>query len=65
MSSHHSIPSAASGSDANVAEIGGHGGRLASILSAFALGFSGLSLYESSLKRADLEVYVPDRKSVV
>lgn len=42
-----------------IAEIGGHGGRLATLLSAFALAFSGFSLYETALKTADLEVYVP------
>lgn len=47
------------GSSANIAEIGGHGGRIASMLSALALGFSGLSYYESVMKTADLEVYVP------
>jgi hypothetical protein len=46
------------GSAANVAEIGGYGGRFASVLSAFALSFSGLSYYESVVKTADLEVYV-------
>jgi len=46
------------GSAANIAEIGGHGGRLASMLSALALGFSGLSFYESVMKNALLEVYV-------
>lgn len=51
--------SVADASEANVAEIGGHGGRIASILSALALGFSGLSFYESVLKTAALEVYVP------
>jgi hypothetical protein len=47
------------GSNASIAEIGGHGGQLASVLSAFALGFSGLSFYVSVMKTADLEVYVP------
>lgn len=51
--------SAADASETNVAEIGGHGGRIAAILSALALGFSGLSFYESVLKTAALEVYVP------
>jgi hypothetical protein len=46
-------------SETNVAEIGGHGGRIASVLSAFALAFSGLSFYESVMKTAQLEVYVP------
>lgn len=47
------------GTDANIAEIGGHGGRVASVLSALALAFSGLSFYESVMKTAALEVYVP------
>lgn len=57
--SNHISQSTMSGSDANTAEVGGHGGRLAAVLSAFALGFSGLSFYESVLKTASLEVYVP------
>ena len=47
------------GSNANIAETGGHGGRLATILSALALCFSGLSFYESAWKTANLEVFVP------
>lgn len=58
MSSHVSSGAAAA-SDTNVAEIGGHGGRIASVLSAVALAFSGLSYYESVMKTAALEVYVP------
>lgn len=46
-------------SEANIAEVGSHGGRIASLLSAFALAFSGLSFYESVMKTAALEVYVP------
>lgn len=45
--------------DTTVADIGGRGGQIASVLSALALGFSGLSFYESVLKTASLEVYVP------
>ena len=44
---------------AQIAEHGGHGGLLATLVSGIALIFSGLSYYESSMKRADLEVYVP------
>jgi hypothetical protein len=44
---------------AEVAESGSHGGTLATVISAVALGFSGLSYYESSLASADLTVYVP------
>jgi len=47
------------GSAVGIAEIGGRGGRWATMLSALALGFSGLSFYESVMKTADLEVYVP------
>jgi hypothetical protein len=47
------------GSAVNIAEIGGRGGKWATMLSALALGFSGLSFYESVMKTADLEVYVP------
>lgn len=44
---------------AHIVEHASHGGLLATILSAFALVISGLSYYESSLKTADLTVYVP------
>jgi hypothetical protein len=47
------------GANANTAEVVAHGGRFATILSALALVFSGLSYYESVLKTADLEVFVP------
>lgn len=40
-------------------EHGGHGGLFATLLSAVALIFSTLSYYESSMKTADLEVFVP------
>ena len=43
----------------SLAEHGSHGGMFATVLSAVALLFSGLSYYESSLKTADLAVYVP------
>lgn len=36
-----------------------HGGRLATLLSGIALVFSGFTFYESSLKSADLAVFVP------
>ena len=42
-----------------IAEHSIHGGLFATILSGVALVFSGLSYYESSLKTADLAVYVP------
>ncbi|MFM9942996.1 MAG: hypothetical protein ACKVP7_26295 [Hyphomicrobiaceae bacterium] len=38
---------------------GGHGGWLATTLSALAFVFSGFSFYMSALQQADLEVYVP------
>lgn len=44
---------------AHIVEHASHGGLLATILSAFALVISGLSYYESSLRTADLSVYVP------
>lgn len=47
------------GGMANVAETGGHGGMLATIFSAAALGFSGFSFYMSALQGAELEVYLP------
>src|SRR5688572_18824238 len=47
------------GAMANAAETGGHGGLLATIFSAAALGFSGFSFYMSALQGADLEVYLP------
>jgi hypothetical protein len=42
-----------------VIEHGSHGGLFATLLSGVALVFSGLSYYESSLKTADLTVFVP------
>jgi hypothetical protein len=44
---------------ARLSEHGSHGGLLATLLSAVALGFSGFTYYDSSLKTADLTVYVP------
>jgi hypothetical protein len=44
---------------ARIVEHGSHGGLLATILSAVALVFSGFSYYDSSMKSADLTVYVP------
>lgn len=41
------------------AEARGHGGLFATVVSGIALLFSGLSYYESSLKTANLAVYVP------
>lgn len=41
------------------ATTGGHGGVFATVLSAVALFFSGLSYYDSTLKAADLTVFVP------
>jgi hypothetical protein len=40
-------------------ESGSHGGTLATVVSAVALGFSGLSYYDSTLASAALTVYVP------
>jgi len=44
---------------ANIAETGGHGGKLATVFSAAALGFSGFSFYMSALQAPDLAVYIP------
>lgn len=44
---------------ATVIESVGHGGRLATLLSAFALVFSGYTFYESVLKSPALEVHIP------
>ncbi len=59
MSGSHISQGSLPGADANTAEVGGHGGRAAALLSALALCFSGLSFYESVLKTSSLEVYVP------
>lgn len=42
-----------------VIEHGAHGGLIATVLSALALGFSGFSYYDSNMRTADLSVYVP------
>ncbi|MCZ7593579.1 MAG: hypothetical protein M5U16_00680 [Hyphomicrobium sp.] len=39
--------------------MGLEGGKLAAVLSAVALAFSGYSLWETSLKQADVRVFVP------
>lgn len=44
---------------AAIVEHASHGGLLATILSAVALLISGLSYYETTLKTAELSVYVP------
>ncbi len=44
---------------AHAVEHGSHGGLLATILSGFALLISGLSYYESTMKGAELAIYVP------
>lgn len=44
---------------AAIAEHGGHGGLFATLLSGFALLISGLSYYETTLKTAELSVFVP------
>lgn len=46
-------------SAASAVEHGAHGGLFATLLSGVALVISGLSYYESSMKTADLSVYVP------
>jgi hypothetical protein len=42
-----------------IVEHGSHGGLFVTILSALALAISGMSYYESSLRTAELSVYVP------
>ena len=59
MATASSPPPLDTASTTEIVDIGGHGGWLATIFSALALGFSGFSFYESVLKVADLEVYVP------
>src|SRR5262245_2014224 len=59
MTTRWPIFGASDGSAVGVAEIGGRGGKWATLLSAMALGFSGLSFYESVMKTADLEVFIP------
>lgn len=44
---------------ASIAVAGGYGGVHATVLSLFALLFSAFSLYETALKTADLEVFIP------
>ena len=43
----------------SIVEHGSHGGLLATVVSAIALVMSGLSYYETSLKTAELSVFVP------
>jgi hypothetical protein len=52
-------PPALGGEDVNAQEPETRGGRLATILSATALGFSGVSFYSSALQGPDLGVYLP------
>src|SRR5262249_1082731 len=52
-------PDVPSPDPASVAVAGGYGGLQATILSVFALLFSAYSLYETALKTADLEVFIP------
>jgi hypothetical protein len=44
---------------ARIVEHGSHGGLFATVLSAAALIFSGFSYYDSSMRTAELEVFVP------
>jgi len=46
-------------STATIIEAASHGGRLATVLSAVALLFSGYTYYESVLRAPDLEVHIP------
>ena len=47
----------------NVTRLAARGGRVATLVSAFAFAFSAVSFYESVLKRANLKVYVTDTLS--
>ena len=47
----------------NVSRLAARGGRVATLVSAFAFAFSAVSFYESVLKRANLKVYVTDTLS--
>ncbi len=49
----------AAGDAAQHAALYGEGGRLTAIVSAFALLFSAYSVWETSLRRPDLRVFVP------
>ncbi len=49
----------AAGDAAQNAALYGEGGRVTAIVSAFALLFSAYSVYETSLRRPDLRVFVP------
>jgi hypothetical protein len=43
-----------------ISRMASRGGRLATLVSAFAFAFSGVSFYETVLKQANLKVYVTD-----
>jgi len=44
----------------NIARMAGRGGRLATLVSAFAFAFSAVSFYETVLKQPSLRLYVTD-----
>jgi hypothetical protein len=44
----------------HIARLAGRGGRLATLVSAFAFAFSAVSFYETVLKQPNLRVYVTD-----
>ena len=43
----------------NIARMATRGNRLATVVSAFAFAFSGVSFYETVMKQPRLQVYVP------
>jgi hypothetical protein len=47
----------------NIARLASRGGRLATIVSAFAFAFSAVSFFETVLKQANLRIYVTDTLS--
>jgi hypothetical protein len=47
----------------SIARLASRGNRLATLVSAFAFAFSGVSFYETVLKQASLKIYVTDTLS--
>ena len=47
------------GGFSSIARIASRGNRLATVISAFAFAFSGVSFYETVIKQPNLSVYVP------
>jgi hypothetical protein len=57
--SEHSGLSAGVGGFAGIARIASRGNRMATVVSAFAFAFSGVSFYETVIKQPRLTVFVP------